>query len=169
MNRQLDVSHFRELCPDVLGAAWRAEPELTVGLTTGGGPSGASGVAVRAAFRRCYGLDVRRVRFVPGLSWPAEGWCEELPEADGRTAEYVHVPPAGQLERELVEFWEELLDMRGLGVTDSFWECGGDSLAIVELIAFLDRAYGARLGYFDIGDDFTVARLATLLRERSPR
>jgi hypothetical protein len=170
MTRQLDVSLFRETCPDVLGALVREAPEPTVHLST---PGRRSGVEVRAAFRRCYGLDVRRVRFVEGLRWPAEGWCEDLPEALGTApqahAEYAHVPPSDPLEQALVDFWEELLEARGLGVRDSFWECGGDSLGIVETITFLAGEYGVHIGFFEIGDNFTVARLATLVRERSPQ
>ncbi|MCX5195920.1 phosphopantetheine-binding protein [Streptomyces sp. NBC_00249] len=169
MNRQLDASLLRK-CPDVLGASLREDPELTVYISTRGDRSG---VDVRAAFRSCYGVDVRRVRFVRGLLWPAEGWCDYRPDSDGVSpasqAEYVYVPPSDPLEKALVEFWEELLEIRGLGVSDSFWECGGDSLGVVETIVFLDREYGVPLNFFEIGDSFTVARLVTLIRERSPR
>ncbi|MEU6541021.1 phosphopantetheine-binding protein [Streptomyces sp. NPDC047000] len=73
------------------------------------------------------------------------------------------------MEQELAELWEERLEIRGVGVEDDFWECGGDSLCFIEIVEVLNQEYGVRLGFFDIGASVTIARLAALVRERSPR
>ncbi|WP_329579269.1 phosphopantetheine-binding protein [Kitasatospora sp. NBC_01250] len=168
MARQLDVSLFRKVCPDALGASYQESPEPTVHVSTSGNRSG---VDIRAAFRRCYGVDVRRVLFVRGLEWPADGWCDQgAALADGSPEapfEYVYTQPSGPLEQALAKFWEELLEVPEVGASDDFWEHGGDSLGAVETIEFLAQEYGARIGFFDIGDNFTVARLAALVHERS--
>ncbi|MEV0533758.1 phosphopantetheine-binding protein [Kitasatospora sp. NPDC050463] len=165
MARQLDVSLFREVCPDALGASFQESPEPTVHVSTGGSRSG---VDIRTAFRRCYGVDVRRVRFVDGLEWPVEGWCEHRADTSPDVrSEYVYAPPSGPLEQALAKFWEELLEVRDIGASDDFWEHGGDSLGAVETIEFLDQEYGVQIGFFEVGGDFTVARLAALVGERS--
>ncbi|MGW6913108.1 acyl carrier protein [Kitasatospora sp. NPDC054939] len=168
MARQLDVSLFRTVCPDALGASFQEGPEPAVHISTSGI---SSGVEIRTAFRRCYGVDVRRVLFVDGLEWPAEGWCDH-PDASAGTPlrvrfEYVHTQPSNPLELALSEFWKELLEVPDIGVSDEFWEHGGDSLGTVETIDFLSQEYGVRIDVFEVGDKFTVARLAGLVRERS--
>ncbi|MER7756683.1 phosphopantetheine-binding protein [Kitasatospora sp. NPDC097643] len=168
MARQLDVSLFRTVCPDVLGASFQEGPEPTVHISTSGIRSG---VEIRTAFRRCYGVDVRRVLFVDGLEWPGEGWCDHRDATTGTPSEarleYVYAQPSGPLEQALSEFWKELLEVRDIGVSDEFWEHGGDSLGTVETIEFLNQEYGVLIDFFEVGDKFTVARLAGLVRERS--
>ncbi|MDH6134155.1 acyl carrier protein [Kitasatospora sp. MAA4] len=168
MTRELDAALFRGICEDVLGAAFQETPEFTVYAST---DVFNSGVGIRLAFRKCYGVDVRRVRFIDGLRWAPTGWCDS--EADGSSprilAEYVHAPPSDPVEQAITAFWEEILEVQGLGTSDDFWECGGDSLGFIETIDFIGQEYGVQLGFFDIGASLTVARLATLVRERSPR
>ncbi|MER5776452.1 phosphopantetheine-binding protein [Streptomyces sp. NPDC002039] len=168
MARQLDVSLFRKVCPDAVGASFQESPEPTVHISTNGGQSG---IDIRTAFRECYDVDVRRVRFIGGLEWPAEGWCDHrtaLGDSSTETQfEYVYTQPSDPLEQALAKFWEELLEVREVGASDDFWKHGGDSLGAVETIEFLAQEYGVQIGFFEVGDNFTVARLATLVRERS--
>ena len=53
-----------------------------------------------------------------------------------------HVPPRTELERRLAEIFEELLGVARVGVDDSFFELGGDSLQWIRLLAEIQRALG---------------------------
>src|SRR5262245_42157492 len=50
--------------------------------------------------------------------------------------------PYGFLEHDLVEIWESVLDLRGLGVTDDFFALGGDSLLGAEAVARIRNLVG---------------------------
>jgi amino acid adenylation domain-containing protein len=52
-----------------------------------------------------------------------------------------YVPPANEFEKELVKFWEELLNVRPIGVTDNFFQRGGHSLLVVRLLAQVEQIY----------------------------
>ena len=52
-----------------------------------------------------------------------------------------YVPPANTFERELVKLWEEILNVRPIGVTDNFFERGGHSLLVVRLLAEVEEEY----------------------------
>ncbi|HXQ74300.1 MAG TPA: amino acid adenylation domain-containing protein, partial [Pyrinomonadaceae bacterium] len=52
-----------------------------------------------------------------------------------------YVPPANDFERQLVKIWEEILNVRPIGVTDNFFERGGHSLLVVRLLADVEQIY----------------------------
>ena len=57
--------------------------------------------------------------------------------------ELVH--PADELEAKLLELWEEQLGIKGIGVTDDFFELGGDSLMGALLFAAMEETTGRNL------------------------
>ncbi len=50
--------------------------------------------------------------------------------------------PRTSLEAQLVGLWEQVLDVRGIGVRDNFFELGGHSLLAVRLFARLEKLFG---------------------------
>jgi len=52
------------------------------------------------------------------------------------------IPPASDMEESLLEIWERVLDVEGLGVQDDFFELGGESLAAVTLFTEMERVLG---------------------------
>jgi amino acid adenylation domain-containing protein len=50
------------------------------------------------------------------------------------TAESMYVPPAGPVEKILCEIWQNVLDLKKIGVDDNFFEIGGDSLMVTRVI-----------------------------------
>jgi hypothetical protein len=52
------------------------------------------------------------------------------------------VAPSSETERRLLEIWERVLDIEGLGVRDDFFELGGESLAAVALFTEMERVLG---------------------------
>ncbi|HTE18245.1 MAG TPA: non-ribosomal peptide synthetase, partial [Armatimonadota bacterium] len=70
-----------------------------------------------------------------------------------------HVAPSTPMERLLAEVWRNVLRVRTIGVTDDFFELGGDSLAVVEVVAAVE-ARGAPLPPSLMLSHPTIAALA---------
>jgi amino acid adenylation domain-containing protein len=76
------------------------------------------------------------------------------------------VAPRDELERHLVEIWEQLLDARPIGAADDFFELGGNSILAVRLMARIQQDYGVQLPLATLFQGGTIGDLAALLRER---
>ncbi len=74
-------------------------------------------------------------------------------------------PPTTELERELVDVWENLLQRSPIGVGSNFFDLGGDSLAILSLFATVEARFGRRLTVDVLANGLTVASLAQLLMQ----
>ena len=73
------------------------------------------------------------------------------------------VPPATEGERRLLAIWQEVLDIRGLGVEDDYFELGGDSLVGLILFGEIERGFGQALPVSVLLDCPTVRLLARRL------
>ncbi|GHJ15511.1 non-ribosomal peptide synthetase [Micromonospora sp. AKA38] len=90
-----------------------------------------------------------------------------LPEPDGRAfGQTGYVPPENVVQERLCVVWADVLGVDRVGIRDSFFELGGDSIRAVSLVGAL-RAEGFDLSVRDVFDRRTVAELADLLGERS--
>ncbi|GAB7110203.1 hypothetical protein JCM4814A_85180 [Streptomyces phaeofaciens JCM 4814] len=68
-----------------------------------------------------------------------------LPEVDPARARQDLLLPRDALELRMARLWEEVLDVRPLGVRDDFFALGGHSLKAFELIAAVRRELGVEL------------------------
>ncbi len=87
-----------------------------------------------------------------------------LPPPPPPTARPYH-EPIGH-ERELAELFGEVLGLDDVGLDDDFFELGGDSLAVLELLAGIDERFGVELSATAVLAAPTVADLATRLVRR---
>ena len=71
------------------------------------------------------------------------------------------------LELQLVNLWEEVLDVRPIGVTDNFFELGGHSLAAVRLFALIEKRLGKKVPLATVFQGATVEQLAKILRQHA--
>ena len=78
-----------------------------------------------------------------------------------------HVPPRNELERQLVEIWQEVLKTESVGVEDNFFDIGGDSLMSVPLMIKVERTLGQTLPLSTLLTEPTIAGLAQVLQETS--
>ncbi|HEX2091734.1 MAG TPA: amino acid adenylation domain-containing protein, partial [Longimicrobiaceae bacterium] len=85
---------------------------------------------------------------------PAPGW------APGET----YLPPRDELELSLARLWEELLDVRPVGVRDDFFALGGHSLLAVRLAARVEQLAGTPFPVAELFGRPTVERMAEALR-----
>jgi amino acid adenylation domain-containing protein len=74
------------------------------------------------------------------------------------------VPPRDDLERELAQIWEDLLNVRPIGVRDDFFHLGGHSLLAVRLAARIESRFGRPLPLATLFEQRTVEALAGRLR-----
>jgi pristinamycin I synthase 3 and 4 len=82
------------------------------------------------------------------------------------TAGRVYVEPRSLLEWQIAAIWEELLDTRPIGATDSFFELGGHSLLAVRMMHAVEQGYGRRLPLPVLFEAPTVRDLANALLDR---
>ncbi len=84
------------------------------------------------------------------------------PKSTGRpTAEYVK--PTVTLHHQLIQIWEELLDIRPIGITDSFFELGGHSLLAARMVDRIERACGKRIPLATLFTEPTIEHLTRVL------
>ena len=88
---------------------------------------------------------------------------ESLPD-DVATDEAI-VAPRDEVEEQLVAIWEDLLQIRPIGVTDDFFDLGGHSLLAVRLAARIEERFGRSLALSDLLLGSTIEELAARIRE----
>jgi len=101
---------------------------------------------------------------LPALPLTANGKIDRaaLPAPEtGPAARGTYVEPRTEAERQLAEIWSSVLGIERIGVTDSFFELGGDSILAIQAIARANRA-GLALQPRQIFQHQTIADLAAL-------
>jgi acyl-CoA synthetase (AMP-forming)/AMP-acid ligase II/thioesterase domain-containing protein len=116
----------------------------------------------------------RRVVIVPAIPTGPTGKLlrRELAESFGLVAS-LQLGPAivrpeerNPLEYHLTHIWEELLDIRPLGITDDFFDHGGNSLLAARMMVEIERACGRSMHPSILFQAPTVQQLARLLAEQ---
>lgn len=74
--------------------------------------------------------------------------------------------PRDDVERQLVEIWEEVLGVTPIGVNDRFFELGGHSLLAVRLLAKVEKKFSRKLPVSAVFQHPTVAEFGALIRSR---
>jgi amino acid adenylation domain-containing protein len=85
------------------------------------------------------------------------------PEPGRNVVEESYVAPRFPVERQLVQIWEELLTARPIGITDDFFELGGDSLLAVRLFDRIMQECGKQLPLSTLFAGATIEHLAKAL------
>src|SRR5262249_29729230 len=87
------------------------------------------------------------------------------PAPASRDLETPVVAPRDALEHRLLHAWEEALGIRGIGVTDNFFQLGGHSLSAARLCARLEKELGRDVSLSTFFLAPTVEDLARVLRD----
>ncbi|MEV4603151.1 amino acid adenylation domain-containing protein [Amycolatopsis sp. NPDC049253] len=108
--------------------------------------------------------------FVPVPRWPLSpnGKLDRrrLPDPAPETAAE-HVPPSSELERRVAEVWQEVLGLERVGVTDNFFDLGGQSLLATQVISRVTAQFGVKLPLGRLFDSPTVAGVAEAIAENA--
>jgi amino acid adenylation domain-containing protein len=67
------------------------------------------------------------------------------------------------LEHQLVQIWEDVLNVRPIGVSDNFFEVGGNSLLAAQMMAEVEQACGKRVPLDRLYGNATIESLADML------
>ena len=75
-----------------------------------------------------------------------------------------YLAPRNEIERKLVELWRQhTLHIDRVGVKDSFFELGGDSVLAAQILSLAQKTFGIRIDPQDAFKAFTIERLAEKL------
>jgi len=92
------------------------------------------------------------------------------PDESGATAPKTFVAPGSPTEKALARIWGDVLERKQIGVHDNFFDLGGHSLLIMQVLARVREAFHVDLRMRCLFDSPTIAGLAlsieqTLLKE----
>jgi thioesterase domain-containing protein/acyl carrier protein len=108
-----------------------------------------------------------QIILLPAMPVTANGKVDRkaLPSPTERSLATEYVAPRNDLEQKLVKIWEELLKRERVGVTDSFFALGGQSLLAVLLVSRIERDLGVRLPLSRVLEHPTIEALASSIGE----
>jgi NAD(P)-dependent dehydrogenase (short-subunit alcohol dehydrogenase family)/acyl carrier protein len=74
-----------------------------------------------------------------------------------------YAAPRGTAERVICEVWQDMLGIERVGVQDSFFDLGGDSLVAIQLMSAVNARLGSTLTVGDLYEGPTAGHLAALV------
>ena len=86
-----------------------------------------------------------------------------LPEPGARTAAAEYVAPGDPIEEALAAMWAELLKVERVGLRDNFFQLGGHSLLVTQLVFRLREVFDVEIPLRAIFDKPTLGELSALL------
>jgi thioesterase domain-containing protein/acyl carrier protein len=89
-----------------------------------------------------------------------------LPLPDNKRPDMGHpyVPPHTDVEQSLVKIWQEILDIRSIGIHDDFFDLGGHSLLASRLFVKIEKAFGKQLPLTTLFWARNVEQLARIIQ-----
>lgn len=79
-----------------------------------------------------------------------------------------YLAPRNKLEQELVEMWQELLNQEIIGVNDSFFDLGGNSITAAIFVNKIQKKLEEVVYVMAVFDAPTIAQFATILKQQYP-
>jgi amino acid adenylation domain-containing protein len=89
------------------------------------------------------------------------------PDTSCLSLEASFVSPRDTLELQLVQIWEEVLNVHPVGIRDNFFDLGGHSLLAITLMARIQQKFGKNLPLATLFQGATIEHLASLLRQQT--
>ncbi|OUL35844.1 hypothetical protein BV372_09645 [Nostoc sp. T09] len=86
-----------------------------------------------------------------------------VPELSRQEPEATFVAPRNQVERQLVQIWQQVLGVESIGVRDNFFELGGHSLLAVKLFWQIEQTFGKHLPLASLFQSATIEALAQII------
>ena len=90
-----------------------------------------------------------------------------LPKPEGKRPvnSQPYVSPQSEIEKELVRIWEEVLDVRPIGIYDNFFDLGGHSLAATRIISRAVEKFQLELPLQSLFQSPTVNEMAKVFQK----
>ena len=91
-----------------------------------------------------------------------------LPSPSGSAGTSVeYIPPGNELEKILTQIWQEVLGVEKIGIDHNFFEMGGHSLKIIQLISGIYEAFHVEISPRQVIEAPTVREMARRMAEGS--
>ncbi len=92
-----------------------------------------------------------------------------LPELARRTGSAPYAPPATALQEQLVGIWQTVLGLDRVGIHDSFFDIGGNSMSLVQVYGHLTRIASREVSLVELYEFPTIAAFSRYLEDDHPR
>ncbi len=76
-----------------------------------------------------------------------------------------YAEPENDMEKSLADIWGRALKADKIGVRDNFFQLGGHSISMMQVINSIQREFGVRLSYADFVENSTITELARIIRQ----
>jgi amino acid adenylation domain-containing protein len=96
-------------------------------------------------------------------AFPAPSLPQQV-EATAQTSD-----PNQTIEQNLIQIWQKVLQIEAVGITDNFFDLGGNSLVALDLFAQIERIWNKRLFLSILFQSPTIAELANVIRRSEDR
>jgi amino acid adenylation domain-containing protein len=83
-------------------------------------------------------------------------------------AEKQLVLPENKLEEDILRLWEQILKNPAIGVTDHFFQLGGNSLNVMTLISKIHQEFDVRLSLAQVFNNPSIKKMANLISQARP-
>ncbi len=91
-----------------------------------------------------------------------KGLPEPFIEYAERKTEYI--PPRNMIEEKLTKIWSEVLDLKEVGINDTFFEVGGNSISGIQLISRIRKNFKIEIPVHILFELPNIAELAEYIR-----
>ncbi|WP_291567208.1 non-ribosomal peptide synthetase [Clostridium sp. UBA2485] len=93
-----------------------------------------------------------------------------LPDAIGNIQVGVeYVPPKSDIEKKLVEIWQKVLGVERVGIDESFFDLGGNSLLILQMHTEIEKCFPGKVTVANIFAYPTISKLAEYIDENAEK
>jgi amino acid adenylation domain-containing protein len=91
-----------------------------------------------------------------------------LPEPDKLRPDLTtaYLSPRNDIEQKLVSIWEDVLDVRPVGVNDGFFDLGGDSLSATRIISQVIKHFQVEIPLQSLFQSPTISDMAAVVAQR---
>ncbi len=95
-----------------------------------------------------------------------EDYCFPSTLSPDRTARTL-IQPRDEIELQLLQIWEEVLQIQPISILDNFFDVGGHSLLAVRITSLITKQFGQDLDLTTLFQQPTISALAVILREKT--
>jgi aryl carrier-like protein len=86
-----------------------------------------------------------------------------LPKIGSQEREVTFVAPRDAREQQLAQVWSEVLRVNPISIHDNFFDLGGHSLLIMQVLSRLRERFGVQVTVREVFERPTIAEIAELL------
>jgi len=88
----------------------------------------------------------------------------QLPKVDvGKLTKKTYLPPSTPEEVRLAEIWQDMLGVDQVGIEDSFFELGGNSLTVAQMVAKVKEEFGVVISLRQLFKHPTISELVRMM------